>query len=521
MPKMVTSITKYAESIERDHSIGPMTDTIKPPQKILLGPGETDLLDAQRPTSAGQHISVELSAESRLVVENLRCTLEVSGAGTEGIRATVRVGENAEVALLGAAAGLAELRLEIGPGACLDLAPSCFADPAGPVLRVVFESEGSGCLAAAWHASHLTEARLHVAGMMAGDALNLAYVNSAGGIHAVTGLGSNAAGRLRPTFTPAISDAPFPIAFADLSGESPMRWEEDAIAPPPRSAGLLVVSGTGEQVAADDRPLFCGRVPHALRSRLSPVRIEAGALAHGEPAHPITLAPWQALKVHGTALYAHQLVNGRTVTQTDHWHWLQYAVPVALEKNPSKLAGVLLLPENAHAAGGPSAARCRQRLLNDAARQSGAALVSEPALRLEFNGLVIHGTATSSGLQRWRFTLPSVMEPSAMRILSRSSVARETSALALNDRRILGVALESIGVLANGEHRSIDVCHPAWSGMHAPTVRHGQTLRWTNGMAALPYDVHKLRGGEILELHVAETGYYWLENGCLPAGETS
>lgn len=498
-----------------------MIDTIMPPQGILLGPGETDLLNARHPASAGQLVSVELSADSRLVVENLRCMLEVRGAGTEGIRATVRVGENAEVALVGAIAALAELRVEIGPGACLDLAPSCFADSAGPALHVVFESEGTGCLAAAWPTSPLTESRLRVAGMMEGDTLNLAYVDSAGGLHAVTGLSSDAKGCLRPTFTPAAADAPFPVDFADLSAESSMRWKDGAKVPPPRPAGLLVEArGSDEQAATDERPLFCGRVAHALRLRLSPVRIEADALAPGEPARAVTLAPWQALKVHGTAMYAHQLVNGRTVTQSADWHWLQYAVPAPLERNSSKLAGLLLLPENSHTASGPAADLCRQRLLSYAARQSGAALVSEPALRLEFNGLVVHGMATHSGPQRWRFTLPPTLEPSTLRILSRSSVARETSTLALDDRRILGVALESVAVLANGEHRRIDICHPAWSGMHASTVRHGQALRWTNGMAALPYEVHGLRGGEILELHVAETGHYWLEGAGRPAGET-
>jgi len=55
--------------------------------------------------------------------------------------------------------------------------------------------------------------------------------------------------------------------------------------------------------------------------------------------------------------------------------------------------------------------------------------------------------------------------------------------------------------------------------MHAPTIRHGQTLRWTNGMASLPYKVHGLRGGEVLELHIAETGRYWLEQFSQPEDE--
>lgn len=236
----------------------------------------------------------------------------------------------------------------------------------------------------------------------------------------------------------------------------------------------------------------------------------ANALAPGVPSAPIALAPWQLLDYRGTTVYAHQLLNGITITQNPYWHWLRYDVPTTLAKNSHQIKGLLLRPGRGHwiHTGRRETEICRQHMLNYTAEASAWDLAPEPALRLDFNGQVVPGSSSPDG-RRWRFQLPPTLEPCPCRILSRSAVPKETSTLDQEDRRTLGVALQSVDVLANGERRKVDLNHPEWSGLHAPSVVRGNALRWTNGMAALPYTAHGLRGSEILEIQVGATISYW------------
>ena len=485
-------------------------------RKITLAPGETRTLGAAGLTDVLQHISAELSPNSTLIIKNLACVLELRGTGEEGASAAVCAGPRAEIALVRPISGLTELRFEIGAEACLDVAPALFAGTTGPVLQAVFDSNGTACLAAAWTDAAGPAPRLRISGMAVGDMLNLAYIDDAGLAHAITELAKNADGDLRPTAPMAVGTAPFPLYFAGLPACSEMRWEYGPTTAPCPSG---LVSDIEMPATATETVLFCGRVPHALRASLAPVQFDPDALAPGAPSRAIALAPWQQLKVRDVVLYAQQLLNGRTVTQATIWHQLRYVVPAALARGPSRVAGLSLLPTGGPVTVGPRLDLLRQHSLEYTVHRTHAALVSDSALRLEFNGRVVHGSPTPTDPHRWRFTLPAILEPTPLRILSRSWVARETSILDLDDRRVLGVALQSVAVLAKGEHRNVDICHAAWSGMHAPTIRHGQTLRWTNGMASLPYKVHGLRGGEVLELHIAETGRYWLEQFSQPEDE--
>jgi len=470
-------------------------------------------------------VRIMVAEGSRVVFEDVTCIVEIQGLGPEGSTATICAGQRANLALVHSIQGTMKVQLEIGAGACVDLDASIFVRPTSVPLQAVFASGGTGCLSAAWTGSARTSPTMQIGGMMEGDKLNLCYLDDVGAPHMLDSLVFDSQGNIAQSFVPpAATIAPIPLRLVDSSQIGDTRWVDDAL-PPCRPLGILVdpQTETGEAIPlASDQIFFCGRVPHSQRPDLAPVTFAANALAPGQPAHPIALAPWQHVSYQGMTVSAHQLVNGKTITQEARWQWLRYIVSTELATNSCDIAGLSLMPHTAPwpYPSGARAEMSRQHLLDYTARVSGASLVSDPALRLDINGQIIYGSRASTDRDCWRFELPASVEPGAMRLISRSAIAKETSSLDLADRRMLGVALRALIVHANGAQRTIDIFHADWSGVHAPSMRHGLALRWTNGLASLPYPAHRLQGGETLEVRVGASISYWQTDIDEPAGET-
>lgn len=474
---------------------------------ITLAADETRVLDTLAARGFPAYIRLTLGANSRLVVERADCVLAIETRGPQDTSCTVYANDNSNLVLVKGVQGDMPLQLEIGTGTCVELdGPMFLASSTAPV-RAVFRSSGSGCLSVVWKDSPVALPELPVSDMVAGDRLNLSRIDDVGISHTLTSLNVGTTGSPAPLQSPGHAVAsPIPLRFEAPGRLTGMTWCDD-LQPPPRLEGVW---SDAINVESHEQVVFCGHIPHRLRAELGPVEFAANALAPGVPSAPIALAPWQLLDYRGTTVYAHQLLNGITITQNPYWHWLRYDVPTTLAKNSHQIKGLLLRPGRGHwiHTGRRETEICRQHMLNYTAEASAWDLAPEPALRLDFNGQVVPGSSSPDG-RRWRFQLPPTLEPCPCRILSRSAVPKETSTLDQEDRRTLGVALQSVDVLANGERRKVDLNHPEWSGLHAPSVVRGNALRWTNGMAALPYTAHGLRGSEILEIQVGATISYW------------
>lgn len=484
---------------------GPVNDDWR---DVTLAPDETRILIIENTSGFPDYIRLALAANSHLVLERANCVLEVETRGPHDAVCTIRVNDNSNVVLVKGVQGEMPLQLEIGTGSCVELDGPMFLASSSAPVRVAFRSNGSGCLSAVWSNSAFAVPEVEVSGMAAGDQLNLSCMDDVGILHMITSLDEVAAVPLAPyqSLPQTTAVPPIPVRVAASGHLAGMSWCADS-PPPPRFEGVWSDTPLAE---SHQQVVFCGRIPHHLRAELGPVQLAANALASGVPSAPLALAPWQLLDYHGIAVYAHQMLNGKTVTQNPHWHWLRYDVPPGLVKNSHQTKGLLLRPGRGHwiRTGRRETEICRQRMLNYTAEALALELVSQPALRLDFNGQVIPGTSSLDG-RRWRFQLPPTLEPCPCRILSRSAVPKETSILDQEDQRTLGVALQSVDVLANGERRRLDINHPDWRGLHALSTLRGSTLRWTNGMAALPHSAHGLRGGEILEIDVGATVHYW------------
>lgn len=494
---------------------------------------KTRIVKAPPPSGRGSHLDVTLHENSRLLVEGSCPALRLTYAGKKGGTVSVSLAENATVWIESwhPPRQATTLHIEIGPGACVGIGEQALASNPHSTLSVKYESEGTGCLTAI-RRTVTDGSLLRIAGMVPGDRLNLPGDGGEALLQRLAAHGL-ASGPTAERSTTAVESAIDMTAlenprFEYLIGADafsldslPMglayeSWNHLEPASPPAEHGQILGQPSPTGAASEpavQQEIFRARTPIAQWPRLAPVTFEANALGPGLPERRIELAPGQRLLYQGMAVSAHELVNGRLITQTAAAHYACYVVPQALTGKECSLAGLTLLPADS-ARPTPSCfdiERFRRQLLDYAAFESGMLLDNNPALRLEFNGMVIDAERSAEGTGIWRFALPDELPHAALRVVTRSAIARDTSPLPLADQRTLGIALHDLIVEDSIGRRRLDLFHPAWNGLHPRESRRGRELRWTNGLATLPREAHGLRGGETIELHVAAVGCYWTD----------
>jgi len=135
--------------------------------------------------------------------------------------------------------------------------------------------------------------------------------------------------------------------------------------------------------------------------------------------------------------------------------------------------------------------------------------VSDPALKVEINGLFIDPQPHNPGDSVLTFQLPSGIDLGDIHLVSRSAVVRETTANARRDLRKIGVGLARITIEDENGRRDIDLSAPELQGLNTPQDVHGVMMRWTDGNAIVPQALHRAQGQTTLELHVLRTYSYW------------
>jgi len=412
-----------------------------------------------------------------------------------------------------------QVHIKIAQSACVGISEDAIASARAQHSKfaVVFAANGTGCLTATWTMEEVSPP-LEIAGMMAGDRLDLAMRDSGGALQSYNGTCIANGERY--------SDAQGAGASLLLNGleTAQFDWNVSAKEVEYLPSGLLYPA-LGDTSAAGAIPDFSpehtaastpsavilrARVAPTTWTRLSPIILEADALAPGIPQRRVALAPGQPLRYENHILLAKQLVNGQSVTQPTACHQICYVQPPELKQSNISWAGLDLIADTAiPLASCYEVEQCRQRLLQYTASRSGMLLVTEPALRMELGGLSIAVTAYEPGI--WRATVPENIPANPLRIVSRSVCACDTTLFPLEDNRILGVALTDIVIHSTTGPRHLALDHPAWTGMYRWEFRRGRARRWTNGLASLPSEVHQLHGGETIELHIAAVGHYWVD----------
>jgi hypothetical protein len=283
------------------------------------------------------------------------------------------------------------------------------------------------------------------------------------------------------------------------------------------------------------RRFYDGRFIRGNREVL-PIKIAAGALAHGVPARDLWISPEHALYLDGVLVPARLLVNGMTITQADAVEQLEY-FHVELDSHDVILAeGAAaetyiecdnrLMFHNAAEFGAlyPDAPRsdsavafCAPRPEDGAAALAviharllaravalGHQVTGDPGLHLVVDGVAVEPLLVEDGVYRFRLDQPA----GAIYLASRNTVPAETDA-ASTDRRRLGVCLRRITL--RDADLALDLMpehHLLRDGFHEPEGEH----RWTVGMTRLPASVVDLFAGPIdIEIAVWPTQLRYAE----------
>lgn len=503
------------------------------PQTLSVPARQSRSVRGLSPCNGSDVLDVTVRASSRLHVEESTLTLRLRYAGTAGETAYLLIGSNTGVWIddwHGDTAPSA-IHIEIGPGACVGIGGNALAGKGKTQFRIVFASGGQGTLTVEQPMQDMTA--LELSGISVGDRINLLTCNATGIQREFFAecVGNDA--DLLPSVTPHCFTAPVQGLQA-----STLVWSENPWQTSPLPYGYLCCLPDAASHNSQDNTRVLGepRRPAPLSHhivlchanaatawpRLAPVIFEADALGAGAPTRRVALAPGQAIQYEGSTVLAHQLVNGRSVVQRCIGHQLCYIQPTALANADVEHAGLTLAPPTRPLAPYFEIERCRERLLAYTSARGHALLSSDPALRLELDGLSIPARAPTNGENVWRVSVPeSIPADSDLRIVSRSVAARDTSGLALEDTRVLGVGLGRIVVHGTSGSRAIDLFHPLWTGLYECEYRRGRAHRWTNGLAAIPSAIHKLHGGETVELHITSLCRYWIDQPLSTNGSTT
>ncbi|MHC8945933.1 Hint domain-containing protein [Advenella incenata] len=301
------------------------------------------------------------------------------------------------------------------------------------------------------------------------------------------------------------------------------------------SGGVATVKWLGH------RTLHKSRIPAQDAVRAFPILFKKDSIANNVPHRDLTLSPGHHVSFDGTLVPAMMLVNGQTIVQQFNTKVFEY-FHVELEQFDIMLAEgvpaesyvdtgnrsmfqnaaeVAMNPDFGPAEGrpevegikvvqqGPVVEAIRKKLLARAEATTGAARTTDAALCIEVNGQIVHSTPDFSKEGVYHFALPA--NAGDVRILSRSAVVRDVTHLARRDVRQIGVGLSGIAVsTANGRHE-INLTDDALTGLNAPQVTHGITMRWTNGAAMIPATLINATEASTLELTVLRTYTYWVE----------
>jgi hypothetical protein len=267
---------------------------------------------------------------------------------------------------------------------------------------------------------------------------------------------------------------------------------------------------------------------HAMPEKVRPIRILAGAFGEGLPERDLRLSPDHALFIDGHLIEAKTLVNGVTVIEematrfvTYHHvelanHDIMLAEGLAAESYldsgnrmmfESDATPMMLHPDFAAvsrekacaplAIDGDVVVAARARLLERAV-SLGFTVTGDLDLTARVAGQVVTPEIVGEELL---FVLPSGAD--SVELVSSAGVPAETSAQP-GDRRVLGVAVTGLALVAGGKRMVISLEDPAHTGFYGMENGH----RWTNGAARVALPVYT--GRAVLEVTINGQAARWV-----------
>ena len=273
--------------------------------------------------------------------------------------------------------------------------------------------------------------------------------------------------------------------------------------------------GTGQVLATPGR-----------RTANTPVIVRKGALADAVPSRDMRVTKGHSLFLDGVLIPVEYLVNHRSIIWDDRAREVTI-YHIELETHDVLIAdgapaesyrddgnrwqfrnsnsGWGLPPQPACApvlTGGPIVDAVWRRLLDRTGSRNRQPLTNEPDLHLLVDGKRIDAIQRSNSEYAFRFTTT----PRNVRIRSRASVPQEIGTA--RDERALGVALRRIILAQPRRQRAIDASDSSLTdGFHK--FEADQSLRWTNGDAAIPAELFAGATGPcMLMLQLGATAHY-------------
>jgi hypothetical protein len=269
----------------------------------------------------------------------------------------------------------------------------------------------------------------------------------------------------------------------------------------------LAGGGQARIVWTGSRRIDCAAHPDP--QAVWPVRIEAGALAHGLPMRDLRVSPDHALLIDGVLIAARRLLNGMTIVQEPvavvTYHHVELARHAALLAEGVAAESFRDTGNRDWFDGASPARRCRSRVpcapdADERAaeaiwhRLAARALADGRRLRVERRvalapvllqtGQGIASRAVPAGAGRLMFPLRDDAGPS---LLLRSAAYRPTDRRPWSDdRRRLGLPVRRLRAIGPDGVRDIALDDPALgAGWHPPEGAADRAWRWTDGHAAL------------------------------------
>ena len=338
-----------------------------------------------------------------------------------------------------------------------------------------------------------------------------------------------------------------------LSGVEVLRFADRDIVLPCFAAGTQILTPAGEvaveALAAGDLVVLEGggvaRITwvghrsvdvrrHPWPDLVRPVRLRAGALGPGVPRRDLLLSPEHALAIDGVLVPVGLLVNERSILHehgidrlTYHHVELPAHGVLLAEGAPAEsyldlghrqaFAGEVVTALHPVFGAAPSAAEapwCAPRLAEgtrlEAIRARLAARAEAVFPMAETTNSDLHVLADGQVIRAadglLRFDLPAGVRE--VRLRSRAACPAVRAGLPGGDRRLLGVALSGLRlVAADGTVRRPAMDDPALClGFHAPERGEGVVYRWTDGDALLPAEWLAPFGAQALRLEVELCG---------------
>jgi hypothetical protein len=485
--------------------------------------------------------------------------LEIQQAINAGVAGTTTLtldGSNVKVAGLAGVVAGSTYNYNLSNGATLDLKPtSLLGVDVGKTVNVDMGSSSSTTLKFDPPAINLGLGNsFNITGLSGGDQIQVAGADSA--VYQDGKLVFQSTGLFGIKTTVASFDAPGheasdfvidggSVTFACYLKGTHIATPEGEVKVETLKAGDKVLTASGNVATVKwlgFRKLNRDRIPASAQLRAAPIRIVKGALAENVPHRDLTVSPGHRFNFDGALVPALSLVNGLTITQdfsVKHYEYFH----VELEKFDMLLAEGAAAEsyldvgdyrnsfENAetvaaHPDFGPAPERValpgyvqkitpeiiqpiRCALFDRAQALTGATRSADANLRVEANGVVIASLTPCSKRGVYRFELPAGLQ-SDIRIVSNTTVVRDTSLNSRRDTRVIGVGLTDISLTVDGVSQVIDITDESLTGLNAVQDVYGTNMRWTTGEAVIPASlVPSSKGSVVLELTVLRTHMYW------------